>query len=62
MNSAKTPAKPRDPGPSMSVRVASELSGVPEFEILSLAKRLLIRSERIRGEMFVDLDDVEAID
>jgi hypothetical protein len=50
----------RAAGPLVSPRVAAELSGVALPVIYNLIREGKARSERIKGILFIDLDDVEA--
>lgn len=46
-------------GPRVSLRVAADLIGLPRTELDALVGRGIIRTERIRGKLFIDLDDAE---
>ena len=48
-------------GARVSPRVASELTGFPEAELVAFASRGEIRSERINGNWRVDLDDADRL-
>lgn len=52
-------ARPR--GPMVAVRTASGLARVSEPAIARLLEAGMVRSDRIRGELFVDLDDIRRV-
>jgi hypothetical protein len=43
----------------VSARVAADLAGVPLPRVLSLVRAGSVRSERIKGALFVSLSDVD---
>lgn len=49
----------RPPGPRVSPRAAAFLIGIPQPELDDLIRRGVIRTERIGGNVFLDLDDAE---
>ncbi|GAC1343692.1 MAG: hypothetical protein NVSMB14_07770 [Isosphaeraceae bacterium] len=57
----KPPAAEMPKGARVSPRVASQLTGLPEAELVALTSRGEIRSEQINGNWRVDLDDADRI-
>jgi hypothetical protein len=53
-----TPSQPVDA--LVPIRLAAELSGVTADTILDLVAAGAVRAERIRGQLYVALTDVEA--
>jgi hypothetical protein len=46
-------------GPLASARAAADLTGMPRPELDDLIRRGAVRTERIGGKLYVDLDDAE---
>ena len=51
--------RPTPRGPRVSPRVAADLIGISPPELDALIRRESVRTERIGGKVFVDLDDAE---
>jgi hypothetical protein len=52
---------PTNVGPIVSLRVASELTGTPPARLADLVRSGAVRSERIKGRVYVSLDDAERV-
>ena len=49
------------PGPLATLRAASDLTGSPRERLESLIRSGALRTERIKGETFVDIDEAERV-
>ena len=50
------------PGPLARLRAASDLTGIPRERLESLIRSGAIRTERIKGETFIDIDEAERVE
>ena len=50
------------PGPLATLRAASDLTGIPRERLESLIASGKIRTERINGKTFVDIDEAERVE
>jgi hypothetical protein len=53
------PKAASDPGPFVSHRLASELSGLPPAALADLIQRAAVRTVRIQARVYVSLTDVD---
>lgn len=49
------------PGPLASLHAAADLTGIPRERLESLIASGKLRSERIKGETFIDIDEAERV-
>jgi hypothetical protein len=49
------------PGPLASLRAAADLTGIDPRELDALVRIGAVRSERIKGRLFVSLDDAARV-
>ena len=47
------------PGPRVSTRVAIDLTGIDPRDLENLIRSGAVRTERIGGKLFIDLEDTE---
>jgi hypothetical protein len=53
------PKQPFPSGPLASARAAADLCGIDPAELDTVVRTGAVRSERIKGRLFINLDDAE---